>query len=466
MTVTQPNPAKLELALADERMLLGLCLLDPLHLASASERLFPGDLFSAEHQALFGWLCRRQAAGKSTELSAVLVDLVDEKLDGRVGGVRRVAELPDEVPSRFLDLVAITDRIVARSHTRRMLEEADRLTRACLGQTSETPDEMAALVAMELVNLGRPVERDEWTLGEALVLARDGRARAREDARLQPMATGERDLDEILDGGLRPGELVVVAGRPGTGKTALGLGLGARAAKAGRRVGFVSLEMGAAELSDRLLSIATSCGLARIRRGDVDDDEHVQSWVNYLTDSPVTISAPRGGVSLPGLTAIARRWKATVGLDLLVVDYLQLVHMPRAERRDLAVGLVATGCKQLARQLEVPVVLICQLNREFEKRGAGKRIQKQADEWWLDFQLPQLSDLRDSGQIEQDADVVLFPLRGAPLGLDLPSPPGSPSPGPDEHSACVFVAKNRNGRTGVAAMEWSPRTASYRLGGK
>jgi replicative DNA helicase len=241
------------------------------------------------------------------------------------------------------------------------------------------------------------------------------------------LSTGLIDVDRKL-GGLRPDQLIVVAARPSIGKSALALGIATHTARGGQTAMVFSVEMGRLELARRLL---TGGGVDSERmasaRLDEADFARLRRRRDQLADLPLVIDdAP--GMTLAHIRTRARREAARRGLALVVVDYLQLVMGDRAERRELEVAEISRGLKALARELSVPVLAVAQLNRAVELRTEKR---------------PLLADLRDSGQIEQDADVVVLLHR--PSVYDL---------GADPLAAELIVAKHRNGPTGSIPLVW------------
>ncbi len=249
---------------------------------------------------------------------------------------------------------------------------------------------------------------------DALATAVDMAAKAWErDGRLSGTATGLTDLDRML-GGLQPSDLVIIAGRPGMGKTALATNIAFNIAKAhefrpkpdgshetinGGIVGFFSLEMSAEQLATRIISEQSGVPSYKIRRGDISEPEfhRVAEAAREMQTIPFYIDQT-GGISIAQLTARARRLKRQRGLDVLVVDYLQLLSASRnrSDNRVQELTEITTGLKALAKELNVPILALSQLSRQVESR---------------DDKRPQLSDLRESGSIEQDADVVMFVFR-------------------------------------------------------
>src|SRR6201999_3664630 len=250
---------------------------------------------------------------------------------------------------------------------------------------------------------------------QALTVAVDMAAKAfQRDGKLSGIATGLRDLDTKM-GGLQPSDLIIVAGRPGMGKTSLATNIAYNVAKAHRAevqvdgtmksinggiVGFFSCEMSAEQLATRILAERTGIPSSHIRRGGIteNDFEKIRDYSIELQSLPFYVDET-GGLSIAQLTARARRLKRQRGLDLIVVDYIQLLQGSGKRGNDNRVQEVTeitTSLKALAKELNVPVIALSQLSRQVESR---------------DDKRPQLSDLRESGSIEQDADVVMFVFR-------------------------------------------------------
>jgi replicative DNA helicase len=251
---------------------------------------------------------------------------------------------------------------------------------------------------------------------QALTIAVDMAARAyQRDGNLSGLATGLTDLDNRM-GGLQQSDLLILAGRPGMGKTALATNIAYNVAKAfaqgdvradghretvnGGIVGFFSLEMSAEQLATRIISEQTGIPSNKIRRGDIDegDFERIKDVSIELQNLPFYVDET-GGLSIGQLAARARRLKRQRGLDLLVIDYLQLLQgnsRRSSENRVQEITEITTRLKALAKELNIPILALSQLSRQVENR---------------DDKRPQLSDLRESGSIEQDADVVLFVFR-------------------------------------------------------
>ena len=291
------------------------------------------------------------------------------------------------------------------------------------------------------------------------------------DGSLSGVATGLTDLDRYM-GGLQNSDLVILAGRPGMGKTALATNIAFNIARAyrgetrpdgttvaadGGMVGFFSLEMSAEQLATRIIAEQSGVPSYKIRRGDIteSDFQQVAEAVREMQSIPFFIDQT-GGISIAQLTARARRLKRQRGLDLIVVDYLQLLAGSRTARNDNRVQElteITTGLKALAKELNVQIMALSQLSRQVEQR---------------DDKRPQLSDLRESGSIEQDADVVLFVFREEYYLKNK-----EPRPGTEEHIAWmnemerahgraeVIIGKQRHGPTGTIELQFEAELTRF-----
>jgi replicative DNA helicase len=261
--------------------------------------------------------------------------------------------------------------------------------------------------------------------------------------------TGFPDLDKLIGGGLKRGEMFVLAARPSIGKTALALNIIRniimKETEPRKKVAFFSLEMTDTQIAQRML-----CTEARIpitafyeRRFEPSDTPRLTGAVTNLRKAKLFIDATPG-ISVYELRAKARKLKAQEGIDLIVIDYLQLMKAGGAEEsRQVTVANISGGLKAIAKELNIPVLVLAQLNRETEKGGSGKQ----------EDALPKLSNLRESGAIEQDADVVCFIHRNRDDSKE-----GS---GKDAVTHLI-VEKNRNGKTGTVKVQFVKELMEFR----
>jgi replicative DNA helicase len=291
------------------------------------------------------------------------------------------------------------------------------------------------------------------------------------DGKLSGLATGLKELDSKM-GGLQPSDLIILAGRPGMGKTALATNIAYNVAKRwegeqranghmetvnGGIVGFFSLEMSAEQLATRIVAEQTGIPSNKMRRGDIkaSDFETIKDKVVEIQHLPLLIDET-GGVSVAQLAARARRLKRQRGLDLVVIDYIQLMQgsTRRAmEGRVHEVTEITTSLKALAKELNVPIVALSQLSRQVESR---------------EDKHPQLSDLRESGSIEQDADVVLFVYREEYYLANKEPRPGTAEHGKwqsdmnDVHGkAELIIAKQRHGPTATVRLQFDATVTRF-----
>lgn len=314
----------------------------------------------------------------------------------------------------------------------------------------------------ELAETGR-YDGGFGSFGDATKLAIDmANAAFMRDGNLSGIATGLRDLDSRM-GGLQASDLIIIAGRPGMGKTSLATNIayhiaaayepvqqadGSFKPKNGGVVGFFSLEMSSEQLATRIISEQTEIPSSKIRRGDITeaDFEKLVGCAQMMQNIPLFIDET-GGISIAQLAARARRLKRQRGLDVIVIDYVQLMSgtsRRASENRVQEITEITTGLKALAKELNAPIIALSQLSRQVENR---------------DDKRPQLSDLRESGSIEQDADVVLFVYREEYYHKNR-----EPNPGTEEHmkwqaemeqvrgKAEVIIAKQRHGPTGTVNL--------------
>jgi replicative DNA helicase len=307
---------------------------------------------------------------------------------------------------------------------------------------------------------------------QALTVAVDMAAKAfQRDGKLSGIATGLRDLDTKM-GGLQPSDLIVLAGRPGMGKTALATNIAFNVARAHRAevqpdgtmksvnggvVGFFSCEMSAEQLATRIIAERTGIPSSSIRRGGITeaDFEKIRDYSIELQSLPFYVDET-GGLSISQLTARARRLKRQKGLDLIVIDYIQLLSGSGKRGNDNRVQEVTeitTNLKALAKELNVPVIALSQLSRQVENR---------------DDKRPQLSDLRESGSIEQDADVVMFVYREEYYLANK-----EPRAGTEEYAkwrtemdlahgkAEVIIGKQRHGPTGTVELHFEANVTRF-----
>jgi replicative DNA helicase len=419
--------------LAAERAVLGAVLADNTLIAAVGEVVFPDDFSSPAHAQIFAAMLKLDGQSKQVDHLTLAEEL---KVLGQlvaVGGPAYLMRLDQVVPlaSNAVQYAQIVKDQALRRRLANVGREIQELASSETGELEVLLDEAERKVFLlaEKKREGdlRPVsELMEQTLDllDKMKAAATG---------VTGLSTGYIDLDAQLTG-LHAGELIILAARPGVGKTSFAMNIAVHAAlKENKAVGIFSLEMPADQLLMRLLASTARVDMKKLRGGRLSahDEEKFQEMAGALYNAPIYID-DSGGLSPFDLRAKARRVKQKdPRLSLLVIDYLQLMHQKgKVESRQLEVAEISRALKQLAKELEVPIIALSQLNRKVEERKGGK---------------PMLSDLRESGSIEQDADVVMFIHReDTSEGGD----DGAPAPSSTVIPVELIIAKQRNGPVG------------------
>ncbi|MEY3989398.1 MAG: hypothetical protein RI985_479, partial [Chloroflexota bacterium] len=354
-----------------------------------------------------------------------------------IGGVVYLSELVETVPTSYH--IEFYGRAVERTAVlRRLINTGAQI--AALGydeqnEIDETIDKAEALLfdiaqkrtSQDFVHISQVVD----SYYEQLNYLQEHRGE------VMGVQTGYRDFDQIT-GGLQRSDLIILAARPGTGKTSFAMSVAYNVAMYyANTVAVFSLEMGREQLVQRLISMETQIDTHRLRLGQVPDQQLkvVFDAMGRLAQAPIYIE-DTPGISVMELRSKARRLQSQHGCDLIVIDYLQLMSGRGKENRVQEVGEISRGLKALARELNVPVIALSQLSRAVEGRQSH---------------IPMLSDLRESGSIEQDADIVMFIYRDELYNKESDK----------KGIAEIHIAKHRNGPVGVVNMRFDPSTTRF-----
>ncbi|MGH9358762.1 MAG: replicative DNA helicase [Candidatus Acidiferrales bacterium] len=410
-----------------ERALLGSILLDNSALNIALEALQAADFYSEAHRMTFQKIIELSEKSRPAEIVTLAEELEKSGLLEKAGGAAYLASLTDALPIGSPVRVAEYARIVKeKAVLRGLINASNNIISRCL----EEADDAATLIDLaqsQIFEISEKEIQSGFYRVQDIVKSSFGTLDVLFDRRqgVTGIETGFKVLDDMTSG-LQPGELIIVAARPSLGKTALALNMAAHAAtQRGSVVAIFSLEMSKESLLVRLLCSEGRINGHRLRTGMSDHDDWVKmsKALGRLAEAPILID-DTAALSVMQIRAKARRLKAERGLDLVIVDYLQLVTgHGRFENRNQEVSYISRSLKGIAKELGVPVVALSQLSRAPEA-GRGRE--------------PQLSDLRDSGSIEQDADMVIFIHRGG-------GESGSDDPGVVTD---LNIGKQRNGPTG------------------
>ncbi|MEC8559165.1 MAG: replicative DNA helicase [Planctomycetota bacterium] len=402
------------------------------------------DFYKAAHQVLFQTMIDLYDKHGALDGEQLTQRLVDMDLLEDTGGIEYIVELAESVPSA--SNAPYYARIVREKATLRELIEAAGSTLVEAHTSTEDAQEVLEQAEQRIFNIAQKREHaSAQDLGSLL----DEAIRALEENEGRSMTglpSGFGDLDELTNG-LQPGELIILAARPSMGKTAVALNMIEHVAMAGHPAAIFSLEMGRQQLVQRLICAHGGIDSQRLRRNMLrtDDFSKIFAACDELKKSPLYID-DTPGLSLLQLRSKARRMKERFGIELLVIDYLQLMHVGgRPESRQIEVSEMSRGVKAMARELDVPVICLSQLNRAAEQREGHR---------------PRLSDLRESGSIEQDADVVMMLHREEYYHRHDPdwAVANPERVGVGE----IIIAKQRNGPTGTVHLVWDAASTRYR----
>ena len=412
---------------ASERIIIGAAVVDARTLDGPLAAVAPADFHHPAHESLWGVVTGLHQEGKPTDVAAVAAALAREPVRGITA--------TDVVKMTTETLVSTCGwhggRVRDLARVRRVQEAADRI--ASVAATGD------------LVDVDALVEEARSTLDEASADRAVGGLRWFEDALaasigrwstpdIDVLPTRWAELDDALNGGLRPGHLMVVGARPAVGKSLVATVLVRNVAQRGAGALFAALEMSEGEVVDRIVSAAAGIQASNLTKRSLTDMEwrRLESFTDRNGGWPVVID-DRPHQSVAQIAAQARSMSRTKhGLALVVVDYLQLVRPadPRAPRHE-QVGMVARTLKLLAKDLRVPIVALAQVNRAAAQTGDGR---------------PRMSDLRESGDIETSADEIVLLHRDGDETAELE----------------MNVVKNRHGRTGRVTLEWAPQVSDIR----
>jgi len=378
-----------------EVSVLGALLLDKDAVIAVAEFLKPEDFYDDRHREIFECAVELYEERVPVDVLTVSERLKKRKALKMIGGTGYLTDLVNKVPTAAH--VEHYGKIVKDAAIKRLLlASATKLVDLSLDEGTAA-DELMDKAESEIFSLS------QRHLSKSFTLVKDALAESfdrldelhKQGEGLRGVPTGFKDLDDCL-AGMQKSNLLILASRPGIGKTAFSLGVAqSLAVKYKRPVGFFSLEMSKEELVDRLLVAQADIDAWRLKTGKLGEDDFTKlsNAMGELAEAPLFID-DTPALSILEMRTKARRLQVEHGLDLLVVDYLQLARSRQLENRVQEVSEISQGLKNLARELKIPILALSQLNRAVETRGGQKR--------------PQLADLRESGSIEMDADVVMF----------------------------------------------------------
>jgi len=423
-----------------EKALLGAIMLRPSSINDIIDSIKSESFYSEKHRLIFKGMLDLYKRSEPIDLLSLASRLQEQKVLDQVGGNTYLTELVNAVPSS--SNIKYYAEIVAKKHTLRgLLEVADHISdlsyreaeelEYILDQAEKKIFEITSVgVKQKFVNIKDTLD-EAWERLDKLHHSKD---------ELRGIPTGFKELDIKL-AGFQKSDLIILAARPSMGKTALALDIARQAAcKHNIPVGIFSLEMSSQQLVDRMLAAESKVDAWKLRTGKLTADSefsHIRDGLDRLAKAPIYIDDQPGNNILK-MRSVARRLKSEHDLGLIVVDYLQLMMTTSSRPNDSTVQQVtelSRSLKALARELDVPVLALSQLSRAVEQRGGR----------------PRLSDLRDSGSIEQDADVVMFIHREDKYNENSDKP----------NIAEILIEKHRNGPTGKVELYFDDKKTTF-----
>lgn len=414
-----------------EEALLSAVLIDNENLYDVIDLLKPEDFYKKAHQKIFLSIMELFSRDEPADLVTVATRLKEKDELEESGGAALLASIADSAPMA-VNAVHYAKIIKGKSSLRSLITSASSIIERCLKDRGDFED-IIDFAENQVFQISESKGGQSFsTLGQLIDRNIDAlEARQGASGGLSGLSTGYSRLD-ALTSGLQKSDLIILAARPSMGKTAFALNLARNVAVEERvPVAVFSLEMSKDQLSMRLLTSESRIDSNRLKTGFIspEDWQNATDAAGILNEVPIFIDDTPNISSLE-IRAKCRRLKMEKGLGLVIIDYLQLMKAPfRSDRRDLEIAEISRNLKALAKELEIPVIALSQLNRMLEQR-AEKR--------------PLMSDLRESGALEQDADIIAFIYRDEVYNKEENNP--------NKGKAEIIIAKNRNGSTGTAHM--------------
>lgn len=409
-----------------EQSVLGALLIPGANAIDRIGQLKPGHFFTEAHRIIFGEIVAMAAQAMAIDPVTVAERLDTAGLSEKTGGLAYLGELSMNTPSAA-NIGRYAQIVIDKALERELVSASDRIQAIATG-VGATKDKLAAAQSAIMAITEAAEPKKPQLIRDVLiraVAAIERRGSGQDNA----MSTGFPAIDTKLSGGFRRGNLIIIAGRPGMGKTALAGCISLNAASRDVPTLFLSMEMADTELADRMITIAGRVPLGEVLDGNMEGDagDRILAGTARLHELPLVIDE-QGGLSFFDIASKARSVRRQHGLGLLVIDYLQLASGD-GDTRNSQIEAITRGLKALAKELEIPIIALSQLSRNCESRPNKRPIQ---------------SDLRESGAIEQDADAILFVYRDEEYNQNSP----------DAGTAEIIIAKNRQGATGMARLAY------------
>lgn len=426
-------------SLESEKAVLGSVMLRPGAMHEISDQITEASFYAAKHAHIYNTMLELSAKNEPIDLLSVSQKLSEKKLLDSIGGTPYLTELTDSVPAST-NIRYYADLVAKKELLRSIIEAGTDISELGFKEDIEDVFDVLNEAEKRMMNISNPSRGKVFSsLKDALPEAWERLERLHESkGELRGVPTGFKDLDQYLSG-FQNSDLIILAARPSMGKTTLALDIARQAASKNNIPTVIfSLEMSAQQLVDRMLAAESRVNAWNLRTGNLKTENEfakIRDSLDLLSKAPIFID-DQAGNSIAKMRSVCRRIKSEHGIGLIVVDYLQL--MSTSKNYDSMVNQVteiSRSLKALAKEFDVPVIALSQLSRAVESRGGR----------------PRLSDLRDSGSIEQDADVVMF-IHREDKGKDESE---------KTNIAEILIEKHRNGPVGKVDLYFDEKTTTF-----
>ncbi len=425
-----------------EISVLGSLMIDKNAIVKIADVLKPVDFYHPAHQRIYSAILSLFEKNKPIDLLTITNLLREKKQLSKIGGVDYLTELINKVPTAA-HIEHYAEIVREKKIRRDLINISSEINEAVFLQ--DDFENLLDLVEQKIFNVSQKSQIQKF------LLLKEGLPEAYErleslhqgggENKLRGVPTGFEKLDSILSG-MQKSDFIILGARPSFGKTSLALDIARHAGLQGHKVGIFSLEMSSEQIIDRLISAQSQIPLWRLRTGRIHDEtefQMIQQALNELSETKIFIE-DTASPSIMHVRSMARKLQLEHGLDLLIVDYIQLIQ-PRFASNSMVQQMteISRSLKSLARELNVPVLALSQLSRAVEQR---------------EMKIPRLSDLRESGSLEQDADVVMFLYRKDRDRLNVPEE--------EQNIVEIIIAKHRNGPLGTVKLAFDAEKVTFR----
>lgn len=421
-----------------EQSMLGALMLDKDAIIKVADLVNPKDFYKSSHQKIYESAISLYEKNEPIDVLTLSNKLEEKSLIDEIGGSSYLASLVNMVPTAS-NITYYAKVIRKKSILRKLIHAASEISEMGYNE-AEDVEKVLDEAEQALFSISQKSLKQEFTsINKILHSAFDRLDELHKNkGEMRGVPTGFKDLDNLLSG-LQKSDLVILAARPSMGKTSLALDIARNVGSIYKiPVGIFSLEMSSDQLVDRMIAAESDIDLWRLRTGNLknEDFEKINETMGKLSEAPIFID-DTASANIMEMRTMARRLQAEHKLGLIIIDYLQLMEGRGSENRVQEISEISRGLKNLAKELNIPIVALSQLSRAVESRPD---------------QRPKLSDLRESGSIEQDADVVMFIYREGRINPDSEN----------KNVAEIIIAKHRNGPVGNKKLFWKEESASYK----